>query len=57
MHTHDILVKFMKQHNFEVTPHAYGLETAWEATYQHKEGGRTIGFNSEEDALPGIGHA
>jgi len=55
--THDILVKFMKQHGFKVTPHAYGIETAWEATYQHKEGGRTIGFNSEEDALPKVGHA
>lgn len=42
---------------FVVTPHAYGLKTGFEAIFQHKEGGRTIGFNSEYDALPKVGHA
>ena len=33
------------------------MDTAWEAKYTHGNGGRTIGVNSEMDALPGIGHA
>ncbi len=35
----------------------YLLETAWVAKYSHGSGGRTLGVNSEMDALPGIGHA
>lgn len=35
----------------------YILPTGWEAKYTHGTGGRTIGVNSEMDALPGIGHA
>lgn len=47
----------MSKHGFNVTPH-YHLPTAWVATYTHGSGGqRTIGINSEMDALPGIGHA
>lgn len=42
---------------FSVTPHAYGVDTTWEAVYENKQGGRTVGFNSEYDALPRIGHA
>ncbi|KAG6855737.1 hypothetical protein H0H87_011407 [Tephrocybe sp. NHM501043] len=55
-HAHDVLTKFMAKHGFEVTEH-YLLETAWRATFTHREGGRTIGVNSEMDALPGVGHA
>lgn len=33
------------------------LETAFVATFEHGTGGRTMGFNAEYDALPGIGHA
>ena len=56
--THDYLVAFMKrQKGWTVTPHAYGLETAWEAVFEHGKGGRTMGFQCEEDALPGVGHA
>lgn len=40
---------------FEVTPHAYGVETAFSADYG--SGGRLVVFNAEYDALPGIGHA
>lgn len=40
-----------------MTKHAYGMETAVEAVYEHGKGGRTLGFNSEMDALPGIGTA
>ncbi|KAK4700007.1 Xaa-Arg dipeptidase, partial [Phenoliferia sp. Uapishka_3] len=39
---------------WKVTRHAYGLETGWEATFEHGSGGPVIGFNSEMDALPGI---
>jgi len=55
-HAHDALTAFMIKHGFEVTKH-YHLETAWLATFTHGEGGRTIGVNSEMDALPGVGHA
>ena len=33
------------------------MDTAWVARYTHGSGGRTIGVNSEMDALPGVGHA
>ena len=33
------------------------LPTAWVATFARGGGGRTVGVNSEMDALPGIGHA
>jgi len=55
-HAHDVLTAFMSKHGFEVTKH-YHMETAWLATFSHGDGGRTIGINSEMDALPGIGHA
>ncbi|GLB39888.1 putative peptidase dimerisation domain containing protein [Lyophyllum shimeji] len=55
-HAHDVLTAFMEKHGFEVTKN-YHLETAWLATFTHGEGGRTIGINSEMDALPGVGHA
>jgi metal-dependent amidase/aminoacylase/carboxypeptidase family protein len=55
-HAHDVLTSFMSNHGFSVTPHHH-LETAWVATYTQGDGGRTIGINSEMDALPGIGHA
>ncbi|KAF7343411.1 Peptidase M20 domain-containing protein 2 [Mycena venus] len=35
----------------------YHLETAWLAAFSHGKGGRTIGINSEMDALKGVGHA
>ena len=46
----------MSKHGFSVTPH-HLMDTAWEAKYTHGSGGRTIGVNSEMDALPGVGHA
>lgn len=46
----------MHSQGFEVTPHYLGLETAWRAQFSLGEGGRTIGVNSEMDALPNIGH-
>ena len=46
----------MEEQGFEVIKH-HLLETAWSATYTHGNGGRTIGVNSEMDALPKVGHA
>ena len=36
----------MAKHGFKVTKH-FHLETAWQATFSHGTGGRTIGINSE----------
>ncbi|KAF7292976.1 Peptidase M20 domain-containing protein 2 [Mycena indigotica] len=55
-HAHDALTAFMESHGFNVTRH-YHLETAWLASFTHGNGGRTIGINSEMDALEGVGHA
>jgi metal-dependent amidase/aminoacylase/carboxypeptidase family protein len=38
-----------------VKRHAYGIETSFEAI--HGKSGRTVNFNAEYDALPGLGHA
>ncbi|KAJ7507183.1 aminoacylase 1-like protein 2 [Mycena galericulata] len=54
-HAHDIGTAFMESRGFNVTKH-YHLETAWLASYSHGTGGRTIGINSEMDALKGVGH-
>ncbi|KAI0050285.1 hypothetical protein FA95DRAFT_1487564 [Auriscalpium vulgare] len=56
IYAHDTLTAFMRKHKWAVTDH-YHLKTAWVATFTHKSGGRTIGVNSEMDALPGVGHA
>jgi amidohydrolase len=55
-HAHDVYTEFMAKHGFEVTKQ-FHLPTAWQATFAHGSGGRTIGINSEMDALEGIGHA
>ncbi|KDR77128.1 hypothetical protein GALMADRAFT_66365 [Galerina marginata CBS 339.88] len=55
-HAHDVYTTFMEKHGFEVTKN-FHLPTAWKATFSHGVGGRTIGVNSEMDALKGIGHA
>lgn len=59
-HAHKVLTAYMsKQPGWEVTPHAFGIETSFVAVFKHKsELNKTvISFNSEYDALPGIGHA
>lgn len=56
-YAHDLLTSFMEVNGFRVTRHYLGLETAWRAEFQHLKGGRTIGINSEMDALQGMGHA
>lgn len=47
----------MSSHGFTVTRHYLDLETAWRASFEHGIGGHVLGFNSEMDALPGLGHA
>lgn len=62
-HTHDLLVGYLlKQSGWKVTPHAHGVKTAFRAEFQHESSDShgqipVIGFQSEMDALPGIGHA
>ncbi|KAF9494346.1 hypothetical protein BDN71DRAFT_1449074 [Pleurotus eryngii] len=55
-YAHDIMTAFMEKHGFEITRNLH-LDTAWKAVFAHGQGGRTIGINSEMDALPNIGHA
>ncbi|KAF4332270.1 amidohydrolase [Fusarium beomiforme] len=51
---HEKLTDFLEHHGFEVKRHAWGLDTAFEATFG--SGGRQVVFCAEYDALPGIGH-
>ncbi len=55
VHAHEALTSWLADAGFAVTPSAYGMETAFEAT--RGRGGPTIAVLSEYDALPGIGHA
>ncbi|KAH8645736.1 hypothetical protein BX600DRAFT_484971 [Xylariales sp. PMI_506] len=52
---HDAFVEILQSLDFKVTPHAYGLETAFSC--EVGSGGRLVIYNAEYDALPGIGHA
>lgn len=52
---HDSICDFIENLGHKVTRHAYGLQTAFEII--SGSGGRTVNFNAEYDALPGIGHA
>ncbi len=45
-YAHDAYTKFLKQHGWNVKEHHH-LDTAWEATFEHGQGGRVIGVNSE----------
>lgn len=53
---HDTLVAALQsQRDIKVMPHAYGIETSFEAEFG--SGGRVVTYNAEYDALPGLGHA
>ncbi|KAI5194174.1 hypothetical protein E4T39_08757 [Aureobasidium subglaciale] len=64
---YDLLVEFFKGlHGWTVEPHAYGIKTAFIASFEHggtkaeersKKQKKVVCFNVEYDALPGIGHA
>lgn len=53
---HATVVSFLRNHGFEVTPHAFGLETSFVCDFG-QDNGPLVAFNVEYDALPGIGHA
>ena len=54
-YAHEKLTAFLAKHGFDVTPH-YTLDTAFRAV-TGEDGGLTVGFISEYDALPEVGHA
>lgn len=63
-YAHDTLTELMASYGFSVKQHYLDIETAWRADFQHRSSSfdgstpvRTLGLNSEMDALPGIGHA
>ncbi|KAK4048371.1 hypothetical protein OIO90_005841 [Microbotryomycetes sp. JL221] len=51
------LADYMESKGFKVRRQIANRDTAWSAECQVGDGGATIGFNSEMDALPGVGHA
>ncbi|KAE8222968.1 hypothetical protein CF319_g3919 [Tilletia indica] len=66
--THDLFCNWFEDHfakkkdGWKVTRHAFGMETAFSVEFEHRPKGyegplKTIGYNSELDALPGVGHA
>ncbi|CAH0033159.1 unnamed protein product [Clonostachys rhizophaga] len=55
-HAHDVLTAYLEQRGFEVQRAAFGLETAFTASYGSKDG-RAVAINLEYDALELIGHA
>lgn len=52
-----LLSDYLESEGFTVKRGVVGLETAFTAEYTNGKPGRRIGFCSEYDALPGIGHA
>jgi hypothetical protein len=47
-HAHKLLTEYLqKQDGWQVTPSAYGIETAFVATYDSGEGGPVVSFNAE----------
>ncbi|VUC38194.1 unnamed protein product [Clonostachys rosea] len=56
VHAHEVLTSFLEDQGFTVTRSAFNLSTAFKAVYSNGEG-RSVSFNAEYDALPGIGHA
>jgi amidohydrolase len=52
---HDLLVDQLRSAGLDPTPHAYGVDTAFEAAVG--EQGFNVAVLCEYDALPGIGHA
>ena len=66
-HAHDLVVDYftkMRPGEWEVTPHAFGMPTAWKLEFEFRtpatppnEKLPVIGFMAEYDALVGIGHA
>ncbi|KAI8071954.1 hypothetical protein BDF21DRAFT_366297 [Thamnidium elegans] len=53
----NLLTDFLEKEGFTVSRGVVGLETAFTAEYSNGKAGRRVGFCSEYDALPGVGHA
>ena len=49
-------IELLKKHGFKVEEEYLGIKTAFKAVFDSGKEGPTIGFMSEYDALPGIGH-
>ncbi|KAG8702879.1 hypothetical protein FRC08_003194 [Ceratobasidium sp. 394] len=64
-YAHDILTNFLEEHGFTITKHYLADQlpgnTAWKGEFivpsKDSSSLRVVGFNSEMDALPGVGHA
>ncbi|ORX48863.1 hypothetical protein DM01DRAFT_1326141 [Hesseltinella vesiculosa] len=54
-HAYKILTEFLEGQGFHLTRKAAGMDTAFIAEFSNGSG-RRIGFCSEYDALPGVGH-
>ncbi|KAI8137775.1 hypothetical protein BJV82DRAFT_633981 [Fennellomyces sp. T-0311] len=52
-----LLTNYLEGKGFKVTREAAGMPTAFIAEYSNSSTGRRLGFCSEYDALPGVGHA
>ncbi|MDB0438737.1 amidohydrolase [Clostridioides difficile] len=52
-----LLCDLLEESGFNVTKGVGGLETSFEAVYSNGDGGKTVAFLAEYDALPGMGHA
>ena len=58
VHAHAAMTSWLSEHGWDVTPEAYGLDTAFEARRDsERPGAPTLAVLCEYDALPGIGHA
>jgi amidohydrolase len=55
VHAHDTICHTLESLGYQVTRHAYGLNTSFEV--ESGAGGALIVYNAEMDALPGLGHA
>ncbi|KAJ9145511.1 Peptidase M20 domain-containing protein 2 [Pleurostoma richardsiae] len=52
-----LLTEWLQNRGWSVKSEVYGIETAFEARFSVVPGGRTVCYNAEYDALPGLGHA
>ena len=51
-HAHKVLTEFLdQQHGWKVTPHAYGIETAFVAVFESGSSGPVVSFNAEYGTL------
>ncbi|KAI8137776.1 hypothetical protein BJV82DRAFT_674406 [Fennellomyces sp. T-0311] len=53
---HAVLTDYLEEKGFTVERTAAGLATAFVAEFSNSSKGRRVGFCSEYDALPGVGH-